>query len=245
MPQAKPKVLVVDRDRFFEGGPWPQGFTPLPAGGGIFLQQALAQARFVERELAESTEAWKQWIPYCMLRCGDWSRSRPAADDDDRGVFVVQRTNGQSEQRLHGSWSVGLGGHIEPPDAAGAPEPLAQATEATAGPFFASALSRELEEELRLPEGLLQTAGSAPRLIGLINDDSTAVGRVHAGLAYCLDVSMPVGVAREKFGIREISKMHGAFTPLVEFANLWQTRWRFETWSQHLIQAALVGAMVD
>jgi predicted NUDIX family phosphoesterase len=104
--------------------------------------------------------------------------------------------------------------------------------------FFATALARELSEELILPG---QTP--APRLLGLINDDSTEVGKVHAGLAYCIDFPTPLRLARETVGIREISKMRGGFTHLVEFAELWQTPSQFESWSQFLIQAEVVGAM--
>jgi predicted NUDIX family phosphoesterase len=77
----------------------------------------------------------------------------------------------------------------------------------------------------------------------LINDDSTEVGKVHAGLAYCIDFPAPLGFAREMVGIREISKMRGGFTHLAEFAKLWQTRSQFESWSQFLIQAEITIAM--
>ncbi|HEB53929.1 MAG TPA: hypothetical protein ENI87_11810 [bacterium] len=230
------RVFVVDREAFF-GGDWPQGCVRLD-DTDAFLAAARAHGRFVPRDQAEQTPAWKQWIPYCMLRCGDWS---DAADDGapDRGLFLVQRTKKQREARLHESWSIGLGGHIEPmDDGPGGPAPPEGA-----GAFFIRALWRELTEELRLPTTGVDSAPlPPPRLVGLINDDSTPVGKVHAGLAYCLDVPWPLPRARETVGIREISKMRGGFTSLVEFAKLWQTPSRFESWSQFLIQAEVVGA---
>ena len=103
----------------------------------------------------------------------------------------------------------------------------------------AEELQRELDEELRLPEAPLP----APRLLGLINDDTTNVGQVHAGLAYCIDLEQPLAEAQRLVGIREISKIRAGFTHLVESAKLWQTRSQFESWSQFLIQAEIVGAM--
>ena len=211
-----------------------QGYQPLDAPAQ-FLRRARALGRFVDRATAEQEPAWKQWIPYCMLRCGDWG---PTGRPEQRGVLLVQRTRGQSEARLHESRSIGLGGHIEPVDDA---RVGARDADPHADPegFFARALGRELEEELRLPPGLLPP----PRLLGLINDDSTEVGRVHAGLAYTVDLPCGLDEAREAVGIREISKMRGGFTSLVELARLWLTRTEFESWSQFLIQAEIVGAM--
>lgn len=224
------EVLVVDRHRLF-GGDWPQGFTPIaPADAGAFLQQALADARFEDRAIAEQTPAWKQWIPYCVLRCAPGPFA--AAATPERGVFAVQRTKGQGEARLHGAWSLGLGGHIEPVD--GLPAAAADNGQS----FFAAALWRELTEELDL--------GSAekdlqPRLVGLINDDSTEVGQVHAGLAYVLDIPLAVSAAQRAVGIREISKMRGGFTHLVELPNLWQNPTQLETWSRLLVDAGILG----
>lgn len=226
---TKEQVFVVDRAAFF-GGDWPQGYQPI-AAPDAFLERAMRLGRFVDRELAERTPAWKQWIPYCMLRCGDWGSRGERAE---RGILLVQRTSKGGEARLHESWSVGLGGHIEPPDA-----DVENLRRPSAKAFFQGALQRELEEELRLPEAPLPPA----RLLGLINDDGTEVGQVHAGLAYCVDLDMPLSAAKQAVGIREVSKLRGGFTHLVEFANLWQTQEQFESWSQFLIKAEIVGAM--
>ncbi|MFT4512209.1 MAG: putative NUDIX family phosphoesterase [Planctomycetota bacterium] len=230
------QVFVVDRDAFF-GGDWPQGYHRLE-NSDEFLAKARSLGRFVDREEAEANPAWKQWIPYCMLRCGDWSEG---SVDPERGVLAVQRTKKGGEARLHESWSIGLGGHIEPEDVVATLSAEASESGATeARTFFATALGRELSEELLLPAADLFPA---PKLLGLINDDSTEVGKVHAGLAYCIDFPKPLHIARETIGIREISKMRGGFTHLVEFAKLWQTRSQFESWSQFLIQAEITVAM--
>ena len=225
------EVFVVDRAAFF-GGAWPQGFVPLAgAAGADFLARARSLGRFVARDTAEQTPAWKQWIPYCAIRCA----GRTAGPDPaPEGIFRVQRTNGQSEARLHGLWSIGLGGHVEPEDAVPSPgEPE------TAARFFARSLWRELREELhfgRSPPG-------QPRFLGLLNDDSTPVGQVHAGLVYVLDLAVDLARAAESLRVREISKMRGGFGSLVEFRNLWQDPSRFESWSQFLVRAGVAGPM--
>lgn len=221
------QVLVVDRTAFF-GGEWPQGFLPLPEPkASAFLAEARARARFVDRPTAEANPAWKQWIPYCVLRC--WPAMPGPIPREQAGVFTVRRTKGQSEQRLHGAWSIGLGGHIEPVDAA------VPGAAPSAAAFFARALRRELAEELDWQMVPVPEA----RFVGLLNDDSTEVGAVHAGLVYVVDLPVAVAAARELVRIGEISKMHGAFTSLAEFANLWQNPQHFETWSQILVRAGI------
>lgn len=219
------EVLVVDRAAFF-GGDWPQGFRPMAADAAeSFLRRAAEQARFEPRPIAETTPAWKQWIPYCVLRC------EAAEPGGEPGVFLVQRTRGQGETRLHGAWSFGLGGHVEPEDAGSDPSWRQHGAE-----FFARSLLRELREEL---DWRLEPV-PMPRLIGLINDDSTEVGSVHAGLAYVLDVPLPLAQAKERVGIREISKMRGGFTHLAELRKLWQNPGALESWSRLLMEHGIL-----
>lgn len=220
------QVLVVDRAALF-GGDWPQGFVALDAAAGRnLLVDAHRLSRFVDRDTAERTPAWKQWIPYCFLRC---------QGQGEAGVFCVRRTRGQSEARLHGLWSIGLGGHIEPvddhqPALAGWP------AEARAEAFFAAALHRELTEELSIQQGL----AIEPRLLGLLNDDATQVGEVHAGLVYVWDVPLPLPAAQRAVGVGEIGKMAGGFTSLVEFDELWHNPQQFESWSRFLLDSGIV-----
>ena len=226
---AREQGFVVDRAAFF-GGDWPHGFQPIDAPRA-FLQRALQLGRYVDREEAERTPAWKQWIPYCVLRCGDWG---PDGDPAGRGVLAVQRTKGGGEARLHQSWTIGMGGHVEPADAA-ASDP----TGPDAVAFFERALERELSEELALPAAGLPR----PRLLGMINDDTTSVGEVHAGLAYCLDWNVPLGAAAAEPAIREVSKLRGSFRHLADLAELWHTPEQFESWSRFLIEAGVLGDM--
>ncbi len=232
------QVFVVDRASFFDGA-WPQGFLPLAGVAATdFLDRARAQGRFAERPRAERTPAWKQWIPYCVLRCRQQSAPanegiRPAAAALS-GILSVQRTKGQGEARLHGSWSIGLGGHVEPADLAVDPVPERGAD------FFQRSLGRELREELALAAPLPE-----PRFVGLLNDDHTQVGQVHAGLVYVCDLVADLEASRRLCKVGEISKMRGGFGSLVEFGELWQDPARFESWSQFLVAAGVAGPMGD
>ena len=93
--------------------------------------------------------------------------------------------------------------------------------------------------------GLVGIIRGQPRLVGLLNDDTTSVGAVHAGLVYVLDLPVDLATARAAVQVREISKMRGGFGPLVELARLWQTPSQFESWSAFLLRAGVAGPMGD
>ena len=130
--------------------------------------------------------------------------------------FVVTRLQTQGEARLHGKVSLGIGGHLNPGDGT---------------PPFWRGMERELEEEMGLR---LQMERLEP--LGLIRDDSTAVGRVHCGVAYCLHLDSGVQVA-----ISETDKMEGGWaTP----AALRVLHARMETWSQLLYDHCVASSPV-
>jgi predicted NUDIX family phosphoesterase len=57
----------------------------------------------MERPEAEESPAWKQLIPYVVVR--------------DRGsVFLMERTDAGGDPRLHRKATIGVGGHINPVD---------------------------------------------------------------------------------------------------------------------------------
>ena len=184
----------------------PQGFLPLAADG---LERYLAPIRergfFVERREAEVCPAWQQVIPYCIVH---W----------EGRLLLIERLAAQSEARLHGLLSIGIGGHINPGDR----DPPGGRS---SGDFLEAAARRELGEELVL-EGELELA-----LLGLLNDDATAVGAVHVGLVF--------GVrATQEPAIRETDKMRGRLTPLVELQGMCQNLGPFESWTRSLLQAS-------
>ena len=119
---------------------------------------------------------------------------------DAERYFLMRRTRAGGDARLHDAWSIGVGGHVNPGDA-----------------DLAGGLLREWTEEL--------VADFVPafRLVGLLNDDTTDVGRVHLGAVYLAEAGgRPVA-------IRETDKLSGAFaTP----AQVREVADRLETWSR-------------
>jgi predicted NUDIX family phosphoesterase len=97
------RVLVLPRERV----PGGCDFTGVRAGGADDLQlladAVAAHGRFLERPLAEEDAAFKQLIPYVVVR--------------DRGrVFLMERTDAGGDARLHRKASIGVGGHLNPVD---------------------------------------------------------------------------------------------------------------------------------
>ncbi len=125
-------------------------------------------------------------------------------------VFCTRRLNKGGETRLHGLLSLGLGGHIN-------------ALDDDSPGIFARGLRRELEEE-----AFLTPAGELTPL-GVINDDTNEVGRVHLGFSFTLEVS--------DASVRETEKLEGLWLRRAELPSLAP---QMETWSQ-IIAAALVG----
>lgn len=205
---TRERVLVVDRAAFFDGA-WPQGFTALDRDAALEQAAAFeAAARFELRDLAEETPAWKQPIPYCVVCRGD------------REVFCVQRLTGQGEARLHGKISIGIGGHVEPVD------------ELRPG-ILARAAARELGEELFMDLDVDHL--SAPRCVGILNDDSNAVGAVHVGLVHIVQV--PADTPDTAVRVRETGKMRGGFRGVAGADRLWHDASLLESWSALLLDA--------
>ena len=129
-------------------------------------------------------------------------------------LFQYTRGQGQGEKRLHAKRSIGIGGHISAVDATG---------DTAAHPYH-EGMRRELEEEIFLDSPYRDTC------LGLINDDETEVGRVHLGVVHLFDLEQPAVRPRED------DICEARFSSLEE---LWQTRERFETWSQICLEALL------
>ena len=125
--------------------------------------------RYEPRDRMELDPTFKQVIPYLVLR-------------DGPRYFLMQRTTAGRDERLHGRYSIGVGGHLNPGDGG-----------------VLGGLRREWGEEL--------VADFEPefRLVALLNDDTTDVGSVHLGAVYVADADgRPVA-------IRETDKLSGSF----------------------------------
>jgi predicted NUDIX family phosphoesterase len=162
------------------------------------------------------------WAVYLeRIRTGGFFKRRGDVEDDPslkqiipyvlvrRGgeVFLFQRTDRGGDTRLHRLYSIGIGGHISRSDGAG-------------GAPVEAALAREIEEELRF-ERPWKAA-----LLGVLNDDRNAVGRVHFGLVYEVRTDGDVSV-------QETEALAGTFVPLRVAGEHYEG---METWSQLVME---------
>lgn len=198
-------VFVVPRIELFPTST-PHGIQLFGEG---FLEAAFYQCVerhgfFVERDYAERTPSLKQVIPYTVVT-------------RDGEVFLLQRTRGGGESRLHGKLSIGVGGHVNPVDRTGSEAGSPGRRDPIAG-----ATHREISEELHV-EGT-----DAVRSFGILNDDTNAVGAVHVGLVQVLSV-------RGRVAIRETDQLSGRFATLPELDTMLSEGANFETWSSLLI----------
>ncbi len=93
-------VLVVPRRAVMDDPGW---YGLRTEGVDAMLATIAADARFEPRAAMEGDPAFKQIIPYLVLR-------------DAERVFLMRRTRAGADARLHDHWSIGIGGHINPGD---------------------------------------------------------------------------------------------------------------------------------
>ena len=122
---------------------------------------------------------------------------------DDRHL-LTRRLKASGEKRLHQQYSLGVGGHINPGDLGN-------------GDPIDDGLRREWEEEVDY-RGRFQA-----QLLGLINDDSSPVSRVHLGLVFLVDGDSP------EIAIRETDKLEGELLTLEQMKIFYLG---MESWSQ-------------
>ena len=124
-----------------------------------------------------------------------------------REVFLMRRSSKGGDARLHQRASLGVGGHVNPIDG----ESGSRSVE--------NALHRELGEELYVETPFRATP------VGVLNDDSNAVGRVHFGVVYAIEVESP------RVRVRETERLAGGFVAIDTLAESCEA---METWSRIL-----------
>jgi predicted NUDIX family phosphoesterase len=172
-------------------------FQGIQLDAGRYIGSILdgGQTRFMPRSQAEENPEFKQIIPYVLIRRGD------------RWLHYI-RGKASGEKRLVAKGSIGVGGHINPED---------QSLFDSGREFYDRAVQRELHEELHT-DGEFHT-----RIVALLNDDSTPVGRVHLGMVHVCELTGE-NVSRGDVSLTELR-----FLPLQELQN---RREQLETWSQ-------------
>jgi len=149
------------------------------------------------RSEAELDRRYKQLIPYVLVICNG-------------KILRYRRGKGGGEKRLHGLFSVGVGGHISEEDNGLFAESVG----------YHDSMRRELMEEVAI-EGAKDVA------VALINDDSSDVGYVHFGVVHVLEVSNE-DVAGNRSGI-----LAPEFVPI---ADAIKDLSEYESWSKFCLE---------
>ena len=186
-------VLVVKRELFDELGCF-QGLNFQPEK---YLRAILSRGSnfFIPRTEAENDPAYKQIIPYALMAF-------------EETVLHYVRGKKAGEQRLVAKGSIGIGGHMNETD-----ESLFALDEQA----YRGGVEREVNEEIKIDTPF------EDRIVALLNDDSTEVGRVHLGIVHIFKLKEPRVQKREAMitGLAFLTK-----------EELMARRESLETWSQ-------------
>lgn len=156
MPKEE-RVLCFKRQLLEECGLF-QGLS-LAVEKYLPIVTAPQQITYLNRSEAEQDKRYKQLIPYVLILCNN-------------RILRYRRGKGGQETRLHGLYSVGIGGHIADED-----DNLFSTHRG-----YHDGMRRELKEEVDIDV-------ENEAAVALINDDSTEVGYVHFGVVHVMQVS--------------------------------------------------------
>src|SRR5712672_4397621 len=186
-------ILFIRRTLFDELGAF-QGLSFQPEK---YLRAILSRGNnfFIPRSQAESDPTFKQIIPYALIVF-------------QNSVLHYVRGKKAGEQRLVAKGSIGVGGHMNEAD-----ESLFAMDEQA----YRAGVEREVNEEIKI-DGPFED-----RIVALLNDDTTEVGRVHLGIVHVFKLADP-----------KVEKREAMITNLTFLAKdeLFARRETMETWSQ-------------
>jgi predicted NUDIX family phosphoesterase len=193
MDTPEENILVIRRSLFDELGAF-QGLNFEPEK---YLNAILSRGSnfFIPRSDAENNPGYKQIIPYALIAF-------------QNTVLHYVRGKKAGEQRLIAKGSIGIGGHMNETD-----ESLFAMNEQA----YRAGVEREVNEEIKI-DTLFED-----RIVALLNDDSTEVGRVHLGIVHVFKLEAP-----------KVQKREAMITGLTFLTRdeLMARRASLETWSQ-------------
>lgn len=192
---AEERVLCFKRELFEELGVF-QGIS-LETEKYLPVVTSTAKVVYLNRSEAELDKRYKQLIPYVLVICKD-------------KILRYRRGKGGGETRLHGLYSVGIGGHI-------AEEDNSLFSHAVG---YTDGMRRELKEEVDIDD-------FNEAMVALINDDATEVGYVHFGVVHVLYVA-DESVAGRRSGI--------VSPEFVSFAEAKKDPAAYESWSRFCVE---------
>ena len=151
------RVLCFERKLFEELGVF-QGLS-LEVENYLPVLTSTSKLVYRNRSEAEQDKRYKQLIPYVLIICNG-------------RILRYRRGKGGQETRLHGLYSVGIGGHISDED---------HGLFSSAAGYW-EGMRREVMEEVAVEE-------AKEAAVAVINDDSTEVGLVHFGVVHIMHVA--------------------------------------------------------
>ena len=154
---------------------------------------SISKLVYLNRSDAEQDKRYKQLIPYVLMICNG-------------RILRYRRGKGGQETRLHGLYSVGIGGHISDTDDGLFSKDVG----------YRDGMRREIIEEVAIDPG-------QDSAVAVINDDSTEVGYVHFGVVHIMQITNEA-VVGGRSGI-----VAPEFIPLAEAAKNGSA---YESWSR-------------
>jgi len=161
-------VLVFKTELLRELGSF-QGFN---TGHEKYLNRIIDDKSyfFMPRNDVESNLDYKQLIPYVIINFKD-------------KILYYIRGKGSGEKRLNSLGSIGIGGHINYNDFT---------LFKTDRDAYFGAVEREVFEEIEIKSDF------ESKIIGVLNDESNQVGKVHFGVIHLWKLNNPVVNKKEK-----------------------------------------------
>jgi predicted NUDIX family phosphoesterase len=198
MNPPEENILVIKRALFDQLGSF-QGLNFEPQK---YLDAILSRGNnfFLPRKQAETDPTHKQIVPYAVIVF-------------ENKILYYVRGKRAGEQRLVAKGSIGIGGHLNDDD-----ESLFAWDEVA----YRAGVEREVNEEIKI------NTAFEDRIVALLNDDSTEVGRVHLGIVHMFKLAEP-----------KVEKREAMITNLgfVSPEELLARRDSLETWSQLCVDA--------
>src|SRR3989344_4355503 len=208
--KGEEKVMVVKRSDLFFENVW-HGLETQNLQK--YLTIIVKKHRFLPRSEVESDPNWQQIIPYLIF-------------ENQGKIFLMRRKSSHTDRRLSNLYSIGIGGHINKED-------IIKSTKSTTGTKSIKEKARIMEWARREFEEEIKYDGRyKANFLGLLNDDSNDVGRVHLGLVVKLIGDSPKIAVRDEhksgklIGVGGAGKYYG----------------KMETWSQ-IVYDFLVNKM--
>jgi predicted NUDIX family phosphoesterase/dephospho-CoA kinase len=202
----KEDVLVIETERLKKIGL----FNGIKSNGiNKYLKVILDKnsTRFVPRLKAEIDFSHKQILSYVIV---------------EKNNFVLRFVRGvytNAHSMLRGSLCIGFGGHVQSTDL-----DLFEQLDNDNG--FLNSVKRELHEELKIPENCITS--NTLKILGILNDDSSDVGKVHIAIILRLNL--------DKIKLVDVKKLKGeksinqlTFIPIEKLVDDFE---KYEYWSK-------------